>query len=191
MSLRHLAVRKQEPSTEDWLSKDIKHSIGDNLLVDAEDSGAIGHTPDDWVDEPDDDGVRGDGAVELAQVGALLAGLRTAVEDEVPDDHEEGNAGDGVPAPALWVALGAVGSEETGQDHDDVGGDGHHDVAAAGACQEEEVQEQEWRGDGPVNVAGVVHLPVDVLVCVRDVLVVLCVVDVVVVDAVAGAGMLY
>ena len=60
-------------------------------------------------------------------------------------------------------------------------------MATAGASKEEQVKKQEWCGNGPVNVAGIVHLSVDVLVRVRDVLVVLSVVDMVVVDAVASS----
>ena len=105
MSLRHLAVGKQEPGAEDWLGEDIEDSVGDDLLVDTENASTVGDAPDDWVDEPDDDGVGRDGAVELAKVGAFSTGLSTAIEDEVPDHDKERNACDCVPAPALWVVL--------------------------------------------------------------------------------------
>lgn len=186
VGLRHAAVCEQEPGTKDWLGKDVENSIGNDLLVDAENSSTIGDTPDDWVDEPDDDGVGRDGAVELAKIGAFGASLGTTIENKVPDDDEEGNAGNGIPTPALWVVLRAVGSEQASQDHDDISSNSHDDVAAACASKEEQVKQQERSGQAPINVACVVDLAVDVLVCVRDVLVVLGVVDVVVVDAVAG-----
>jgi hypothetical protein len=64
--LRHTAMGNEQPDTEDWLRKNIEHSISDNFRVDAEDPAAVGNAPDDWVQEPDDDCVDGDGAIELA-----------------------------------------------------------------------------------------------------------------------------
>jgi hypothetical protein len=64
--LRHTAMGNEQPDTEDWLRKNIEHSISDDLRVDTEDPAAVGNAPNNWVQEPDDDCVDGDGAVELA-----------------------------------------------------------------------------------------------------------------------------
>ncbi len=106
--------------------------------------------------------------------------------DELPDDNEVGNAGNGVPAPLLGGALRAEGSEETGQDHDDIGNDGNEDGPAVHASEEAQIEEQERGGDGPVDVAGPVDLAVDVLLGVWNVLMLLLDDDVVVADAVAA-----
>ncbi len=46
IGLRHGLMREQEPSTEHWLGKDVKNSVGQDLLVDIHVAGAIGDTPD-------------------------------------------------------------------------------------------------------------------------------------------------
>lgn len=82
----------------------------------------------------------------------------------MPDDEDVGNAGNGVPAPFLGSTLRAESSEETGQDHDQVGNDGQEDVGTRHASQKTEVKEQERSGDGPVDVTSVEDLAVDGLI---------------------------
>lgn len=139
-----------------------------------------------WVDGPDDDGEASNGGVEAANLASLGRRGGTSVDDELPENNQVGNAGNGVPAPLLWGALRAKGREETGQDHDHVGDDGNKDVAAWSAGQEHEIEEQEWRGDGPIDITSPVDLAEDVLVRVWDVLVLVRLDDVVVADAVSG-----
>lgn len=88
---------------------------------------ALGHTNFEanihGISSPDDNGVKRDGCIELGNVGALALGTSATVDNQVPDDHNEGNAGNGVPSPLRRVGLGAVSSEKTGQDHDDISQD--------------------------------------------------------------------
>lgn len=46
VGLRHVLVGKEEPKTEDWLGKNVKDGVGDDLSVNAGLAGAIGDTPD-------------------------------------------------------------------------------------------------------------------------------------------------
>lgn len=39
-------VGEQEPGTENWLSEDVKNSVGNDLLVDVHVAAAVGNTPD-------------------------------------------------------------------------------------------------------------------------------------------------
>lgn len=78
----------------------------------------------------------------------------------MPEDKDEGNAGDGVPAPLLRSVLGAEGSKETSQDHDDISSDHHEEVSTSHAGKETEIEEQERGRDGPVDVTGPVDLAV-------------------------------
>lgn len=106
--------------------------------------------------------------------------------DELPDNDEVGNAGNGVPAPLLGGLLRAEGSEETSENHDDVCNNGDQDVGTGKTSEQRKVEEQKRSGDGPVNVTGPVDLAVDVVLGGGNVLVVLLLGGVVVADAVAA-----
>lgn len=138
------------------------------------------------VGSPEDQCVRSNGNEEGAELLALDPGIGTAVENKVPDNKDVSNAGNRVPAPLLGGTLGAVGGEETSQDHDEVSDNGHEDVGTRHAGQETEVEQQERRGDGPINVASVVDLAVDRLVRVGDMVVLGADDDLVERDAVAS-----
>lgn len=94
-----------------------------------------------------------------------------AMQRDMPDDKEVRDAGDGVPPPLLGGTGGAKGGEQAAQDHNDVGGDGHQGVRAVDASEEAQVEEQEGRRQGPVDVAGPVDLAADLVEGVWDVLV--------------------
>ena len=195
---------EEEPGTEDGLGKDVKDGIGDDLLVNGGVAGAVSDTPDTesgvsaclelllprsnlhGVDSPDDEGEATNGSEEVANLATLGGGGVAAVEDELPDNNEVGNAGNGVPAPLLGGLLRAEGSEKAGEDHDDVGNNGDGDVGTGKASEQGQVEEKERSGDGPVNVAGPVDLAVNVVLSGRDVLVVLLLGGVVVANAVAA-----
>lgn len=76
----------------------------------------------------------------------------------------------------------AVSGEETGDDHDQVGGDGHEDVATVKTGEKAKVEQKERSGERPVDVTSPVDLAVDILGGVGNVLVLLADLDVVVVD---------
>lgn len=107
----------------------------------------------------------------------------------MPDDDQVGNAGNGVPSPLLCGALGAVSSEETGQDHDEVSNNGHEDLSTVQASEQAEIDKQEWCSNAPVDVTGPVDLTVDGLLCVWNVVMLLLDWNLVEVDTVtAGHG---
>ena len=140
-----------------------------------------------WVDGPDDKSEASNGSEEVADFTALARGRTTAVNNQVPDDEQVSNAGNGVPAPLLWSALRAESGEQAGEDHNNVSDDGHEDGTTVHAGQQAEVEEQERGGDAPVDVACVVDFTVEVVLGVWDVLVRLALNDVMVPDAVAGS----
>lgn len=121
---------------------------------------------------PQDEGEQSQGSEQLGDlVSASLDGV-CAVQGDVPDDEDVGNASNGVPAPLLGGLLAAVGCKETGQDHNQVGDDSHEGVGAINAGQKAEISQQERRGDGPVDVPSEVDLTADVVVSVGDLVVV-------------------
>lgn len=84
----------------------------------------------------------------------------SAIDGELVDDNQVGSARHGVPSP-LRAALGGKGSEEAGQDHDNVGNDGNENVSTGQPSEQAEIQEQERGRDAPVDVACPVYLAVD------------------------------
>ena len=140
------------------------------------------------VCRPDKQGVAENGGKESADFATLCADRGTAVDDEHPDDDEVGDAGycvpekivrlihvsrnrsgeRDVPSPLLAIVLVAKRSEETGQTHDHVCQNRDQDVGAAHASQQRQVKEYEGSGQGPVDVAGPVHLTDDGFECVWD-----------------------
>jgi len=204
VGLRDALVGEEEPCTEDGLGEDVKDGVSDDLLVNGGVAGAISDTPDTGkgvsgglhaflpkanlhgVDGPDDKSEATNGSEEVANLATLGGGSVAAVEGELPDDDEVGNASNGVPAPLLRGLLRAERGEETSEDHDDVGNNGDQDVGTGKTSEQGKVEEQERGGDGPVNVTGPVDLAVDVVLGGRDVLVVLLLGGVVVADTVAA-----
>lgn len=138
------------------------------------------------VDGPDDEGEATNGSEEVANLATLGGGGVAAVVDELPDNNEVGNTGNGVPAPLLGGLLRAERGEETGENHDDVGNNGDQDVGTGKTSEKSKVEEQKRGGDGPVDVTGPVDLAVDVVLGGGDVLVVLLLGGVVVADTVAA-----
>jgi len=104
----------------------------------------------------------------------------------VPDDDEEADACNCVPAP--FLAFGStICSEQTSQDHDEISEDSHEDVCTIQASEKRQIEEEERSGQAPVNIASPVHLAEDVVVGAWDsVLMSLSLVDVVPVDATLG-----
>jgi hypothetical protein len=138
------------------------------------------------VGSPEDEGVETNGDEEGAELGALGGGVGAAVQCQVPNDEDEGNAGNRVPAPLLGSVLFTKSSEQTSQDHDQVGDHSHDDVSTRHASQKTKVEEQEGSGDGPVDVTSPEDLTVDLGEGVGNVVVLLTDLDLVDGDTMAG-----
>lgn len=124
------------------------------------------------IDGPDDEGEAADGSEKATDLSTLGHGRSTAVDDQCPDDDEVGDTSNGVPSPLLSGMLGAKGSEETSDDHDDIGNDGNQGVSAANASQQAQIEEEKRGSKGPVDITGPVDLTVDVVVGVRNTVIV-------------------
>lgn len=122
-----------------------------------------------WVDSPEDQGEATDGGKEGGGLGILLLGDLAAIEGELVDDDQVGNASHSVPAP-LGRLVDGEGSEETSQDHDNVSNDGDEDAGTVQAGQEAKIEQEEWGGETPVDVAGPVNLTIDDVVGVGEML---------------------
>jgi hypothetical protein len=203
VGLWHLGVGDEQPGPEDWLGEDVKDGIGNDLLVDIEDTGSVSDSPDaammsglfkrpdsledsHWIGSPEEESVSRDGSKELANVAALAESHSTSVDDQVPNDDKVSDAGNGIPAPLLCTAV-AVSSEETSKNHDQISNNSHEHVATVEASEEHKIEEEKRSGDGPVNITSPVDLAVDVVVSGWNAfLVVLCGVGVLPRDTVLG-----
>lgn len=156
--------------------------VSDHTLVRVDSSACYLH----WVGGPDDKGEETERAEQLDDLGALGLDCLGAMDGNVPDDEDVRDQGDGVPAPALGRVLTAVGGEKTGEDHDEIGGDGHEGVGTIDTGQQGQVEQDEGRGDGQVDVTGEGDLAADVVEGIRDVVVVVPDLDAVQAGAMAG-----
>lgn len=124
-----------------------------------------------WVSGPENQSVASNGQEERSNLLAPGVGLSTAVDGQMPDDDQVGDAGDGVPAPLLRGALAAKGGKQASKDHDDISNDGHEDVSAIEAGKETEVEQKQRCGQSPVNIASPEDLTLDLGSGVRNVVV--------------------
>lgn len=113
------------------------------------------------VRSPDDQGEAGNGKEEGSNLLALGLGLSSAVDGQVPDDDQVGNAGNGIPTPLLGSALATESSKKTRKDHYDVCGNSHEDVGAIEASEQAEIEQEQRSGQGPVDVASPEDLAFD------------------------------
>jgi hypothetical protein len=189
IGLTELSVGDDQPGTEDRLGKNIEDGVGDDLAIDTNTAGTVSEAPDaayvsscsslvvrenlHRVGGPKDEGVGSDGKEERGDVLSLSLDCSAAVDTKVPDDNEVGEAGNGVPSPLGRGTLRAESSEETSEDHDQVSDDGHGQVSTVHASEETKVEKQEGSGDGPVDVAGPEDLALNLVVGIRNVVVLL------------------
>jgi hypothetical protein len=109
-------------------------------------------------------------AKSLCSSTALARNRATARHNEDVDDKEVCDVSYSVLVPGNALTL-SEGSEEPGENHDDVCDDGDEDVSSAEAGQEGEIEEEKGSCERPVDVAGPEYLAEDVLGGVGDVLV--------------------
>ena len=122
-----------------------------------------------WVDGPKDKRESGNSSEESAGLGVLGHDNVTAVNSELVNNDEVGNASHGVVTP-FGSSLLSEGSEETSEDHNDVSNNGNENVGTAEAAEEAEIQKQKWGGHTPVDVTGPVNLTVNGVECVGEML---------------------
>ncbi len=121
------------------------------------------------VNSPQDQSKPGNSTEEGSSLLILVLNNVTPIEGELVHDDQVCNAGNSIPSPFRSL-LNGEGSEETSQDHDNVGNDSHEDVGATKTSEKAEIEEQKWGGKAPVDVAGPVDFAVDGLVDVGEVL---------------------
>ena len=93
-----------------------------------------------WIDGPEDQGEPGNGAEESSGLLVLILNDTTAVEGELVDNDQVGDAGHGVPPP-FGALLDSESSEKTGQNHDHISDNGNENVGTAQSSEQAKVHE--------------------------------------------------
>jgi len=169
--LGELPVCHEQPEAKDGLGEDIEDGVCDNLGINTRATGTIGNTPDDGINGPENQGESSQGSKELLDAVALGHGRPTSMQGNVPDDKDVGNARNSIPSPLLHGVLFAKGCEQATEDHDEISHNGHQGVCAINTREEAEIQQQERRGDAPVDVSRPEDLAAHLVVRVGNVLV--------------------
>lgn len=103
------------------------------------------------IKEPEEAQNAGADQVRLAGLTSERAGRLTAGKVEHVKDVQHGHAAKRVQAPL--VRRTDQGADEAGDDHDEIGKDGDHHVRKWQACDQQQFEQEQGRGDGPVDVA--------------------------------------
>jgi hypothetical protein len=164
------SVSKEEPETEDWLGKDIKDGVADDLRINRHVTGSISNTPDNWVQGPEDNGEESNAGEELG--GGTILGVNglAAWDDKLVKDDKHGSTSHGVVSPFLSIGL-TESSKETEENHKDISNNGNEDVGTGHSSEESEIEEEERSGYTPVNVTSPEDLSVNILDSIWGVLV--------------------
>lgn len=112
----NVAVTEEEESTEDWLGKSIKNTVEDGLAVWGDDVASLGHTPCNWVDEPEEHGPDTAEDEGLADLWRDALSVEAGNPDDVPANSEESNHGEDEVSPL--VGRSDESTNETGDNHD-------------------------------------------------------------------------
>lgn len=92
-----------------------------------------------WVDGPKDQGEASDGAEECSGLLVFVLDDTTTVDGELINDNQVGKACHSVPSP-LGTFFNGQGSEETSQNHDEIGNDSDEDVGTRQTGEQGEVE---------------------------------------------------
>ena len=98
--------------------------------------------------------------IKLTNVSRTGDDLSADNEQQVIEDCEHGHAADDEPTP-LHNSVGG-GTEDTGEDHDNIGEDDAGGVVSVHITENDQIHQQERGGEEPVDVTGIVESSVHV-----------------------------
>jgi hypothetical protein len=124
----------------DGLGEEIEDTVEDHLGIRRDDVGTVGETPSDGVEEPEEGEESGRAGEGSSVACAEDAGGLSGGTSKQPPDVEEGGASKGVETPL--VGRLDEGSDETGDDHDQVEEDEGDDVRQGETRSENEHEQQ-------------------------------------------------
>jgi len=150
--LNFATMCKEEPESENRLSKDVKNCISNDLSINRPLAGSIADTPDNWVQSPEDESEASNAGEELRSSIILGRDCTTAGDREDVHDDQIGNAAHCIVSPFLAVGF-TKGSKETGENHNHICDNSDKEIGAIHTREEAEIEEKERSSDTPVNLA--------------------------------------
>ena len=85
-------VAPQKKSTKHWLGQDIKNTIEDSFGVGCNQVAALGQTPGDWVEEPQEDSPDATDQIYLADIRSDRISMFAGRPGDCPSNPEESEA---------------------------------------------------------------------------------------------------
>lgn len=123
------------------------------------------------VGEPEDQRSHGDGAKEAGDLGTAGTGGSGAGNSDVPDGEDKGNNADSIPSPLLRSVRMSNGGEGTREDKDHISNDRKDGMRTINTGEETKLHDKQRRRERPVNISRPEYLTADIMVRVRNMLV--------------------
>ena len=94
----------EKESTEDRLSHDVQNTVEDGFRIRRDNVTALGKSPGDWVQEPEEDSPDTTDQVYFRDIWANGSGVLARGPGDGPGDPEEGNAAEGEVTPLVDIS---------------------------------------------------------------------------------------
>lgn len=172
-SVAVLSRSSDDPEAENSLGEDVEDGVDDDLGTDLDLPSATSGTPDNKVDEPEDERSDGDGAKEASDLSAAGTRGSGAGDSDVPDGEDKGDDADSIPSPFLGSVGMSNSGESTRENKDHISNDGKDGMRTINTREETKLDDKQRCRERPVNISSPEDLATDFMVGVRNMLVVI------------------
>lgn len=146
-------VAPEEESTEDGLGEEVEDTVEDSLAIGGNDVTALAQSPGNWVEDPEESSHASADEEGPLDVTAKGLGVDASLPGELVDNVEESSTAKG----KVWPLVDTLdeSTNQTSDNHDFVDKDNPEDGRPWHTGSEQQVHEQQWRSDEPVNVSSI------------------------------------
>jgi len=149
----NVLVAPQEESAENRLGQEVKYTVEYGLTVGRDDVSALGDTPSNWVQEPEEGSQTSAHEEAPLNIAAELPGVQSGFPSKVVDDVEERSTAKGKVCPL--VAVADEGTNKSSDDHDLINANDEKYSRPGHARGQQQIEQQERSCDEPVNVSSI------------------------------------
>lgn len=149
----NVPVAPEEESTEAGLGEEVEDTVEDGLAVRGNNVTALAQTPGNWVEDPEESSQASAHEEGPFDISAKGLGVETSLPGEHVDNVEESNAA----KDEVWPLVDALdkSTHQTSDNHNFVDKNNPEDGRPWHTSSEQQVHEQQRRGDEPVNVSSI------------------------------------
>lgn len=97
-----------QESTKDWFSQDVQNTVEDSLRVGCDNISALGKSPGDWVEEPEESSPSTDNKVSFGNIRANGGCVLAAGPNEGPSHPEKSEHSEDEVSPLFVVSKIAI-----------------------------------------------------------------------------------